>query len=108
MGHFYFEREVRTPHSEVYTIMEEDDPAGRVDLHYVPGMVHATLCVTERVTREGVQELIETLDEDLVDSLGISREEFVVHVYQGRDIGVWSKNEIAGDNHGDGDHGDQG
>jgi len=101
MANFYFEREVRTPYSEAYTILEDDAPIGRVDLHYIPGMVHATLCVGERLTQEGIQELIDTVDEDIVDAVGIARDEFVVHVHQGRDMGVWSKNGFAENGNGE-------
>jgi len=40
-----------------------------------------------------------------VDSVGISREEFIIHVHQGRDIGVWSKNDFTENGNGHGEHG---
>ncbi len=95
MASYYFERECRTPNSECYTVLEDGNPAGRLDLHYTPTMVHATLIVSERITQEAVQELITTIDEDLIDAVGIERDEFVVHVHQGRDLGVWSNNEFG-------------
>jgi hypothetical protein len=105
MGPFYFEREVRTPYSEVYTILEDEAVIGRIDLHYVSGMVHGTLSIGESVTQEGIQDLIDALDEEIVDSVGISREEFIIHVHQGRDIGVWSKNDFTENGNGHGEHG---
>ena len=60
MPGFYFEREVRTENSECYTILEDDQPIGRVDIHFTPGVVHATLCVAESLTRVHIQELVET------------------------------------------------
>lgn len=63
---------------------------GRLDLHFTSTIVHATLCVYENVTQEMIQELIETIDEELVDAVGITRDEFIVHVHQGRDVGVFS------------------
>jgi hypothetical protein len=33
------------------------------------------------------------VDEDLTDALGIEREDLVVHVHQGRDLGVFSHND---------------
>ena len=102
MAEFYFERDCRTPFSESYTILEDEHPVGRVELHFTPTVVHSTLCVLESVTQEGIQELIETIDDELVDSLGISREEFIVHVYQGRETGVYSDNDFGGNGNGSG------
>ena len=34
------------------------------------------------------------VDETIIDAIGIQREEFVVHVHQGRDLGVYT-NEIG-------------
>jgi hypothetical protein len=33
------------------------------------------------------------VDEDLTDAVGIEREDLVVHVHQGRDLGVFTHNE---------------
>ena len=73
---------------------------GRVDLHYAPTMVHATLCVPESFTHEDIQELIETIDEELVDMVGIARDEFVVHVFQGREAGVFSDQDMDNEANG--------
>ncbi|MQF64164.1 hypothetical protein FIM03_02565 [SAR202 cluster bacterium AD-802-L14_MRT_200m] len=93
MAQFYFEREVRTPNGECYTILEDSKAIGRLDLHFVPGLVHATMVVNESLTQEAVQELISMVDEDLTDAVGIEREDLVVHVHQGRDLGVFSHND---------------
>jgi len=92
---FRFERECRTPNSEVFTIMEEGAPVGRLDVHYADNLVHATLCVSERLTQEVIQELIHTIDEELVNAVGIVRDEFIVHVHQGHDLGVFSDQEFG-------------
>ena len=101
MADYYFERDCRTPYSESYTILRDEQPVGRADLHFTPTIVHSTLCVLESLTQEEIQDLIETIDEDLVDSVGVSREEFIVHVYQGRETGVFSDNDF-------GENGDRG
>jgi hypothetical protein len=93
MAQFYFEREVRTPTGECYTILEDGKPIGRLDLHFVPGMVHGTMIVSESITQEAIQELMSMVDEDLTDAVGIEREDLVVHVHQGRDLGVFSHND---------------
>ena len=95
MGDFSFEREVRTPYSEAYTIREDDRPVGRVDIHFADGVVHVAIAVDESLTQDAIQEIIDTVDEDMVDAVGISREGFVVHVFQGRETGVFSDNEFG-------------
>ena len=92
MADFDFEREVRTPYSEAYTIIENDRPVGRVDIHFALSVVHVTLAVDESLTQESVQDLIDAIDEDLVDSVGINREELIIHVFQGRETGVFTDN----------------
>ena len=90
MSVFSFEREVRTPYSEAYTIRENDRPVGRIDIHFADGLVHLSVAVDESLTQDAIQEIIDTVDEDMVDAVGISREGFVVHVFQGRETGVFS------------------
>ena len=102
MADYYFERDCRTPTSESYNILQEKRPAGRVDLHFTPTVVHATLCVLESLTQDEIQELIETIDEELVDSVGVHREEFIVHVYQGREAGVFTDNGFSQNGNGNG------
>jgi hypothetical protein len=96
MSDFYFERECRTPYSEAYTVLDGDEPVGRLDFHLTPTVIHATLCVDESLTQEAIQELIEAIDEEIVDVVGVSRDEFIVHVHQGRDVGVFSNHEFGG------------
>ncbi len=100
MPDFSFEREVRTPYSEAYTIREDDRQVGRLDIHFADGVVHLAVTVDESLTQEAIQEIIETVDEDMVDAVGIAREGFVVHVFQGRETGVFS-DEAFGENGND-------
>ena len=95
MAAYYFERECRTPQSEAYNVLDGEATIGRVDLHYASTMVHATLCVSESLTQEMIQELIEEIDEELVDVVGVTRDEFIVHVHQGRDLGVYSNHNFG-------------
>ncbi len=96
MGSFYFERECRTPYSECYTVVKDEDAVGRVDIHFADTVVHASLSVTESLTTEEIQDVIDTVDEELVDSVGITKQELIVHVHQGRDLGVFSTREFEG------------
>jgi hypothetical protein len=97
---YWFERDCRTPQSESYAVIDDEQTIGRVDLHYTPRMVHATLCVPESFTTDDIQELIETIDEELVDVVGIVRDEFVVHVFQGREAGVFSDRDLESGSNG--------
>ncbi len=92
-----FERECRTPYSEVYTILDEDEPQGRLDIHFAGNLIHATLCVSERFTQDEIQDLIEDMDHQMLDAIGLSREDFIVHVHQGRDVGVFRNQEYSED-----------
>ena len=88
---YRFEREARTPYSEVFVIENDDgEDVGRVDLHFTPSLAHATLCVNEGLEEDDVQELIAQIDERLVMSTDPYREDFVVTVWTGRESGVYS------------------
>ena len=87
MAGFEFERECRTPSSECYAIVEEDVALGRVDLHFTQGIVHGTINVSESLTIEAIRELIESIDQQIIDAAGIARDEVIMHVHQGRDLG---------------------
>ena len=98
MADFKFEREVRTPYSEAYLVMEMGRQVGRIDIHFTPEMVHVAVSVDESLTQETVQQIIDAVDEDIVDAVGINRGNFVVHVFQGRETGVFSdENEFSED-----------
>jgi len=94
MPKYRFERECRTPFSEVYIITADEDLVGRVDLHFSTDVVHATLCVGENKTAEEIRELIDVIDEELVFSADVARDDFIVTVYQGREAGVFSDEEL--------------
>lgn len=98
MADLKFEREVCTPYSEAYLVMEQDRQVGRVDLHSTSEMVHVAVSVDESLTQETVQQIIDTVDEDIVDAVGINRGNFVVHIFQSRENGVLSdENEFSED-----------
>ena len=99
MPDFVFEREVRTPTSEAYAILDDDRPVGRADIHFTPQVVHVTLIVDESLTEESVQEIIDTIDDDLADAAGINREEFIIHVFQGRETGIFTDSSFSTNGH---------
>lgn len=96
MPGFGFERECRTPQSECFTVLDDGEVIGRVDIHFTASVIHATLSIAESLTTEQIQELIDRIDRELMDSVGIARQEVIVHVHQGRDLGVFSSREFEG------------
>ena len=96
MARFFFERECRTPYSECYTVLDDDDPIGRVDIHFAEVMIHSTLSIGESLTNDDIQDLIDAIDRELLDAIGIVKQELVVHVHQGRDLGVFSTRGFEG------------
>jgi len=106
MSDYRFERECRTPYSEVYNVFEGDDVLGRIDLHFTTASVYGSLVVVESVTEDDVHELISVIDEELVMSADPYRTNFVVQVYQGRELGIFSDLDSDDDDDDDGGDGD--
>lgn len=90
MPHYIFERECRTAFSEAYIVLDGERPVGKVDLHYTPSVVHATLCVSPELTEDEIKQLIESIDDEIVATADVARDDFIVNVYQGQDVGVYS------------------
>lgn len=91
MPEYVFDRESRTPSSEVYAIVVAGAEIGRVDLHWTAGRCDATLCVPEHYADEQIEELIGEIDERLVLSADPYREDFIVTVWAGRHAGTYSE-----------------
>ncbi len=90
MARYFFERECRTVQSECYTVLMDSEPIGRIDVHFAELVIHASLSIVEGLTTEDIQDLIDTIDHELLDSVGISRQEVIVHVHQGSVLGVFT------------------
>jgi hypothetical protein len=93
MPDYYFERECRTPHSESFLIEADGAELGRVDLHYALSIAYATLCLPPGTPEDDIQELISEIDERLVMSNDPYREDFIVTVWAGEELGVYSEEE---------------
>jgi hypothetical protein len=85
-----YHRQARTPSSEQYQLLEGEDHLGYLDLHFGSSEVFGTLVLARDFTDEQVTELIEQIDEDLVLSAEVPREDFLVRVFVGREIGLFS------------------
>jgi hypothetical protein len=105
MAEYRFERECRTPYSESYSVESDSgDDVARVDLHLTNAGAYATLCVSEGLTEDDIQELIGQIDERLVMTSDPYREDFVVTVWTGRETGVYSDEDDEDDEEEDGEH----
>ena len=85
-----FERQYRTPQSEGYHVMAGDTRLGHLDLHFTHSSVYATLVLEATLAEEQVLDLIERIDESLVLSAEVEREDLLVTVFQGRQTGFYS------------------
>ena len=85
-----YHRQSRTPSSEQYQLMADDQRLGHLDLHFGHSEVFATLVLDNEMSDSDVEELIEQIDEDLVLSSDVAREDFFVRVYVGREVTLFS------------------
>ncbi|MGE0688844.1 MAG: hypothetical protein AB7P33_19050 [Dehalococcoidia bacterium] len=91
MAIYNFEREIRTPQSEAFVIERDGEEIGRVDLHYSGSTAYATLNVPADIDDDSIEELIGEIDERLVMSWEPLRDDFIVTVWAGREVGVFSE-----------------
>ena len=85
-----FERQVRTEASEVFVVYGGARRIGRVDVHYARFEVHGTLVLEVDLSDDEVQQLIDQMDEELVQTHDPEREDFLVTVYKGEELGFYS------------------
>ncbi len=102
MDDIHFERHFRTPHSEGYYIMQgsnlqSNNRLGTVDIHFTTTAVHGTLILERELEETDLTKLIEQIDEDLVLSADMPRDDFLVSVYVGKDVGFYSDEYFAED-----------
>jgi hypothetical protein len=112
MDDIRFERHFRTPYSESYYIMhgagmQNNNRLGTVDIHFTTTAVHGTLILERELEETELTKLIEQIDEDLVLSADMPRDDFLVSVYVGRDVGFYSDEYFADENGTDLDFGDE-
>jgi len=107
MTDYRFAREARTPYSEVYAIDDGQHSLGRVDVHYTASATHATLVVHTSLSEEMLQGLLEELDEQIVSSADPYREDLVVTVWRGEEVGVFADEGSLDDDDEDDEDDDQ-
>lgn len=95
MDDIHYDRICRTESSEAYLISQGDEPVARVELHYTHSVVYGLLIVEKDFSEDEVADLIAQIDDDLVDSADVPRDDFVVTVYRGQELGVYSDPDLA-------------
>lgn len=85
-----FQRQFRTASSEGYAIQEGDQRIGRVDLHFGSENVYATIVLEVEMSEAEVAEVIEDIDDKLVVTASVKREDLNVWVYQGQEVGFYT------------------
>lgn len=91
-----YHRQSRTLTSEQYQLLDGDQRLAHLDLHYGQSEVFGTLVLDRELDETALTALIEQIDEDLVLSGEVAREDFLIRVYLGREIGFYS-DELLGD-----------
>lgn len=90
MEDIHFDRICRTNRSEAYLISQGEEPIARIDLHFTQSVVYGVLIVEKQLEESDITELIGRVDDDIVWTADLPREDFVVSVYQGRELGMYS------------------
>ena len=85
-----FERQVRTESSEIFSVYGGARRVGRVDLHYARFEAHGTLLLEVELTDDEIQQLIDQIDEELVQTHDPEREDFLVTVFKAEELGFYS------------------
>ena len=86
--------------------MQTNNRLGTVDIHFTTTAVHGTLILERELEEVELTKLIEQIDEDLVLSADMPRDDFLVSVYVGKDVGFYSDEYFAEENNTDLDFGD--
>ena len=103
MARYEFQREVRTPYSESYFVVDESDrDVGRVDVHFPSGMVHATLVAHPDLPESEVRSIADRLIHEWSQTIGVDGPEVAIHVYQGDERGVFANDDSDGRRNGNG------
>lgn len=95
-----FERQFRTPYSESYQIMQgnslhSNNRVGIIDIHFTSNIVQGILILERELEEAEISNLIAQIDEDLVLSADVPRDDFHVSVFQGKDIHFFSDEYFA-------------
>ena len=89
MDELRYDRLYRTAASEAYLLSDGEQPLARIDLHFAGTNVYGVLLFEREPSEEEIAAVIAQVDEDLVWTASVPRDDFVVAVYTGHEIGVF-------------------
>lgn len=92
-----YHRQSRTSSSEQYQLMDGEQRLGHLDLHFGASEVFGTLVLDRELSEEDTTQLIEQIDEDLVLSSEVARQDFLIRLYVGREVGLYSDDLLRDD-----------
>ena len=89
---FRLSRLVRTVASEIFVIWDGETRVGQLHLHYAHDTIHAALLLEVDLTVPEEEDLLETIDEDIVSSYlpSFEREDLLVTVFRAEEVSSFS------------------
>lgn len=93
-------RQSRTPYSEQYELRNGDNRLGHLDLHFGSTEVYGSLVLDAEMSDEDLEQLIEQIDDDLVASADVPRQDFLLRVFVGREV-LWHSDDLSEEEFGD-------
>ena len=89
---FRLSRLVRTVASEIFVIWDGETRVGQLHLHYAHDTIHAALLLEVDLTVPEEEDLLETIDEDVVSSYlpSFEREDLLVTVFRAEEVSSFS------------------
>ena len=89
-----FTKILRTPHSEIWGITENNEMIGRIDIHYdTDESVDVAVMIKQELTQEQELELCQKIDDDLVENKDIGDDNFTMTIAQVDSVNVYGKEE---------------
>ena len=81
-----FERVCRTSNSEAYLVVDGEEVVARVDLHFTTSVVYGVLIVERQLNEDEIAELRSEIDDELVQTADVARDDFLLAVYHGSPV----------------------
>lgn len=82
----HFERICRTASSEAYLVVDGEEVMARVDLHFTSGIVYGVMIVEGDIDDDAITALRTEIDDELVQTADVSRDDFLLAVYRGAPV----------------------
>ena len=89
---FRLSRNVRTVSSEIYIVWDNETRVGQLHLHYAHDTIYAAVLLEVDLSVKEEEDLLETIDEDVVSSYlpSFEREDLLVTLYRAEELTQFS------------------